>query len=326
MTGSSPPWPLARLKPSWFGIAAVLLAAVGVPLGLVLWAGWREVFAAASAIGMFAIIAVLVTSLCNYLLRFVRWQYFLKVLGHAVPWRHNLQIYLSGLAFSATPGKIGELVRGVFLKYYGVSYARTFVLFFWDRLSDLAGVLVLALAAGGLLASGYRGLLPGVLLVLILLWVLRPGGHAFSRGLLMLRNHLPRRMRVHVRSLMRLRHADAQLTSLTALLGGTLGAAAYGAHGIGLYVLAMALDAPLGIAEAILVVSVSTLIGAAVLIPGGVGVVEVTSVALLSAQGIPEPQAVALGLVHRLTTFWFAIGLGSGCLITLIRERRHAGS
>jgi uncharacterized membrane protein YbhN (UPF0104 family) len=50
----------------------------------------------------------------------------------------------------------------------------------------------------------------------------------------------------------------------------------------------------------------------------------VTSVSLLVAQGVPEPQAVALGLVHRLTTFWFAIGLGTGCLLTLLPERHHA--
>ena len=62
----------------------------------------------------------------------------------------------------------------------------------------------------------------------------------------------------------------------------------------------------------------------AVLLPGGAGMVEVTSVALLVAQGVPEPQAVALGLVHRLTTFWFAIGLGTGCLLTLLPERHRA--
>lgn len=83
--------------------------------------------------------------------------------------------------------------------------------------------------------------------------------------------------------------------------------------------LAHAAGVPLDLAGAILVVSVSTLVGAAVLLPGGAGMVELTSVALLAAQGVPQPEAVALGLVHRLTTFWFAIGLGAGCLAFLLR-------
>lgn len=301
----------------------MVLVAVGVPIGLVYWAGWREVLAAASAIGALAIAIALATSLCNYLLRFARWQHFVRVLGHRVPRRRNLLIYLSGLALTATPGKAGELVRGVFLKPFGVGYVQSFVLFFWDRLSDLVGVLILAVAAGGLLVADYRVLLPAIFLVIILLWVLRPGGRIFSRGLLVLANHIPQRARSHVRSLTRLRHADARLTPTLALGGAVAGAAAYGAQGIGLYVLAHSAGVPLDLAGAILVVSVSTLAGAAILLPGGAGMVEVTSVALLAVQGVPHAEAVALGLVHRLTTFWFAISLGTSCFVTLLRDRRR---
>jgi uncharacterized protein (TIRG00374 family) len=303
------------------GLIVAIFAAIGIPFGLVFWAGWQEVVQAMGSIGVIAIIAALLTSLSNYFLRFARWQYFMKALGHSVPWRHNLQIYFSGLALTATPGKAGELVRGLFLKPYGVSYARSFVLFFWDRLSDLAGVLLLAVTAGGLLASGYQSLLPGVLVVLFLLWLLRPGGPLFMRTLLMLEDHLSRRARVHLRTLIRLRHVDTRLTLPLALKGVTAGTLAYAAHGIGLYIMAQAAGVPLELAAAILVVTVSTLMGAVVLMPGGVGMVELTSVVLLSAQGVPEADAVALGLVHRFTTFWFAIGLGAGCLIPLIRRR-----
>jgi uncharacterized membrane protein YbhN (UPF0104 family) len=321
MSSSNTPSPLAHIHLSRLGFLAAVLVAVGVSIGLVFWAGWREVLTAAGAIGAFAIVVALATSLSNYLLRFARWQHFVKILGHSVPLLQNLTIYLSGLALTATPGKAGELVRGVYLKPYGVAYAQSFVLFFWDRLSDLAGVLVLAAAAGGLLASGYGVLLPGILLVVVLLWVLRPGGAVFSRALLLLQHRFPRRWRPLTRSLARLRHSDTRLTPILACAGVAAGAAAYGAQGIGLYVLAHAAGVPLDLAGAILVVSVSTLAGAAVLLPGGAGMVELTSIALLSAQGVPQPEAVALGLVHRLTTFWFAIGLGASCFAFLLRVR-----
>ena len=324
MTESIQPSPAAMPRSPVIGILAVLIISAGIIPALVYWAGWHEVIEAASLIGFAAVSTVLILSLCNYLLRFIRWQRLMRVLGHTVPLWRNLRIYLSGLALTATPGKSGELVRGVFLKPCGIPYARSFILFFWDRLSDLAGVLVLAIGAGGMLVSGYTGLLPGVLLTLVLLWVLRPGGPVIWHSLLLLRRRIPTGMRGMLLSLVRLRHADKRLTPVLALFGGAIGAMAYAAHGFGLYILAQAMNAPLGIAEAILVVSVSSLMGAAVLIPGGAGVVEVTSVVLLSAQGVPEPEAVALGIVLRLTTFWFAIVFGTGCLLGEIRERYHA--
>jgi uncharacterized membrane protein YbhN (UPF0104 family) len=70
--------------------------------------------------------------------------------------------------------------------------------------------------------------------------------------------------------------------------------------------------------------SVSTLAGAAVLLPAGAGVVETTSVGLLVAQGISLPDAVAIGLVHRATTFWFAIALGAGALASLLVRHKDA--
>jgi len=307
-----------------FGFAVTLLAAIAVPLGLVWWVGWPQVHEAAATLGVLPVVAVLMTSVCNYMLRFLRWQGFMHVLGHHVPWRQNLPIYLSGLAFTASPGKAGELVRGIFLRHHGVPYSRAFLLFYWDRLSDLAGVLLLAATMGGLLASGYRWLMPGVLLVLVVLWTLRPGGPVFLRVLVLLKRRLPPRMHGYLRGLVRLRRADASLTPPLAFVGMLLGAAAYSFHGIGLYLLAQAAGATLGITDAILIVSVSTLMGAALLIPGGAGMVEVTSVALLSAYGIDEAQAVVLGIVHRLSTFWFAIALGAVCLISLGRGRYHA--
>jgi Lysylphosphatidylglycerol synthase TM region len=189
MTGSNMPSPFVHTPLPRMAVAAATIQAIGVPIALAYRAGWREVLAAAGAIGARAIFVALPTSLGNYLLRFARWQRFIKMLGHNVPLRRNLPMYLSGLAMTATPGKTGELMRGVFLKPFGVPYAQSFVLFFWDRLSDLAGVLVLILAAaaGCLLASGYSVMLPGILLVVILLWALRPGGAVLTRSLLLLR-------------------------------------------------------------------------------------------------------------------------------------------
>jgi len=47
----------------------------------------------------------------NYLLRFLRWAFYLRVLKIDAPGRVSVLVFLSGLAMSITPGKAGELVN-----------------------------------------------------------------------------------------------------------------------------------------------------------------------------------------------------------------------
>ena len=50
-------------------------------------------------------------ALANYLLRYLRWSYYLAVLKIHVPAGLSLLVFLSGLAMAITPGKAGELVK-----------------------------------------------------------------------------------------------------------------------------------------------------------------------------------------------------------------------
>jgi hypothetical protein len=57
------------------------------------------------------------------------------------------------------------------------------------------------------------------------------------------------------------------------------------------------------------------------LMPGGLGVVEVTTIGLLSASGLP-PSVATLGVLGwRLVNFWLPIPVGAGCYISLRGSR-----
>jgi uncharacterized membrane protein YbhN (UPF0104 family) len=304
--------------------AGVLALIACVAAGLLLWAGWREVASAVARIDAASLATALTASLACYGIRFLRWQAFCMVLGHRVPWLANLRIYVAGLGFTWTPGKSGELLRGAFLARYHVPFSRTVLLFYWDRLSDLAGMLMLALVATLALASAHLVLVPAALLIVVVLWFLRPGGPLFSRAIEFARRHVSPRHRPWLDSLARLQDADAGLTPGRAAAGALAGACAYAMQAVGLIVIAHSSGVDVGFAAALLVTSVSTLAGAAVLLPAGAGVVETTSVGLLVGQGILLPDAVAIGLVHRAATFWFAMALGAVALASLLGRRQHA--
>ena len=306
---------LLNISPRTTVAAAVTLAlVVCVSAGLVVWAGWREVVGAVERLSAPMLACSLATSLACYGIRFMRWHWFTVALGYRVPWLANLRIYIAGLGFTWTPGKCGELLRGVFLARYDVPFPQTILLFYWDRLSDLAGMLMLALLATLALASGHLVLMPVILGIVIALWLVRPGGPVFSRVVGYLQHRDLGRHRRWLDGLMRLRDADAALTTRLAIVGTLAGAGAYAMQAVGLMIIAQSSGAEIGFAAALLVMSVSTLAGAATLLPAGAGVVETTSVGLLVAQGLSLPDAVAIGLVHRVTTFWFAMVLGAGAL------------
>ncbi|MEI7445495.1 MAG: iron chelate uptake ABC transporter family permease subunit, partial [Burkholderiales bacterium] len=84
-----------------------------------------------------------------YLARYARWRRLLGRAGHPTAWGRGLLAYLAGFAFTATPGKVGELVRMRYLGPLGVPNPVVLGAFVFERALDLLVVLALALLAIG---------------------------------------------------------------------------------------------------------------------------------------------------------------------------------
>jgi len=89
---------------------------LGVAAGVAVYIGfsiWADAGRVASALARFHwLAAVLAGSLAlgNYLVRFGRWQYYLRVLAIRIPARDSLQVFLAGFALTVTPGKAPPVV------------------------------------------------------------------------------------------------------------------------------------------------------------------------------------------------------------------------
>ncbi len=107
----------------------------------------------------------------NYLLRFLKWEYYLGVLGiRGVPKGESLLIFLSGFVLTVTPGKVGEVFKSLILKEIrGVPIERTAPIVVAERVTDLIGVITL-IAIGSLsLPGGMVWASAGAILVAALL-------------------------------------------------------------------------------------------------------------------------------------------------------------
>lgn len=287
---------------------SIILAAIGY-LAFALWGGWNEFISAVEMVGVAWLGLLLMLSLMNYGLRFVRWQYYLGVLGTNLPVTLSALIYVAGFALTTTPGKAGEMLRGVFLKSHGMTYTHSTAAFVSERLSDLIAIVLLAILGAAFQPHGGIIIFMGMTVVIAGLVLL---SHAkilviFSNKLANRSGRIARAGRHGLVSLMEARRCYSPRILLSATL---LSVFAWSAEASAFYIILHRMGFGVGLSFAFSVYALSTLAGALSFLPGGLGGTEVVMVGLLLLGGLPEAQAIAATVVIRLTTLWFAVLFG----------------
>jgi uncharacterized protein (TIRG00374 family) len=300
--------------------SAMALAGAGY-LGVALWGGWSEMLAASRRIGTAGICFALALSLVNYCLRFLRWQLYLDALGHHVATRASAAIYFGGFALTITPGKAGEIMRSVLLKKHGVPYPHSLAAFMSERLSDLLAVVVLALCGlytypRATLAALAGACIGAMALVILSRRELPPVSDRSSTS----------QSTGRIGQFIRQAHATLRAarqchTPVLLLRTSVLGLLAWSAEAFALFLILRWLGADVPLVFAVFVYAASILAGVITLLPGGLGGTEAVMIALLVQQGISPPIAAAATMLIRLTTLWFAVGLGALALVFQKIER-----
>jgi uncharacterized protein (TIRG00374 family) len=286
-----------------------------------IWAGGRQAWTALLHVPPQIIPIMLAMSLLNYAMRCWRWLLFSRALALQVAPAQNALYYVAGFALTTTPGKMGEAMRLWLLhRHHAIRYDSSAALLVADRLSDAVAITAVVGATVFWFAHYLAVALIAVLAVAaitticmrpaLLLWALDA---AFAR--------VRRAPRLFVRA----RRVIRGLATLApprilgpALLMSIVG---WSAEGLSFYVLLHALGSALNPLACVFIFAFSMLVGAISVLPGGLGSTEATMVGLLASQGVPVPTAiVATGLV-RVTTLWFAVGLGLVALPFTLRPR-----
>ncbi|HQS59377.1 MAG: hypothetical protein B7Y56_13395 [Gallionellales bacterium 35-53-114] len=287
----------------------VLLSAIGY-LAFSLWGGWHEVVAALVTVGITGTLIALALSLVNYLVRFVRWQKYLSILGHQVYWPESLRIYIAGFGLTILPGKAGEAIRSVFLKNHNVSYPESLAVFFSDQLSNLISIMLLV--SVGLWAYPQAQpviiVMGGIILGILLFLQQTKWLQALEA---IAQRKLPAKPARLITSSIEIVLHSKRCFSLPMLLYGIgMGLIAWGAEGIAFYYIMHVLGSDMTLQTALFIYAFSMLVGAISFLPGGLGGTEATMVALLMLNNIDQPHAVAATVLIRLATLWFAVALG----------------
>jgi len=256
--------------------------------------------------------SVLLLSIVNYLVRFIRWQGLVDKLGHHLPAKRHLLYYLAGFAFTVSPAKAGETVRSLYLKNHGVGFSESLAAFFVERFLDLFAILILA----GFIALDYQPtyrLLTLVIAVVLAVVLFAVCQMDLPKFIIVLAGRcggpLARSLNMIAKLL---RSSRTLLNPRSILFGILLGLIAWGAEGVGFGIICHGLQINGNIWIFIGIYSLSALAGsAAFFLPAGLGGMEVVITALLTEQGATVKTSIIATLLCRLTTLWFAVLIGA---------------
>lgn len=312
-----------RQKISIKGIVWTAICAACLYLAIALWSG-KALWSSLRLVSPILILTLLGVIFFSYVLRFFRWQLYLKQLGYVVPWRPNFQIFLSSFALTTSPGKAGEAIKSLLLKqWFDVPMPPTLAALFCERFTDAFSVVLLA--CFGLTTmlqsqhSGWAIFILAAIQALIILILQNP--KRLGRYVLHPLSRIPvlKAITDKVESL--LQSAGLLLRPQILTVGTLIALVAWGMEGIALYHIFQALGAhQVTVYEAIVIHTSAGLIGALSMLPGGIGGMEVAAISLSLLFGATQTQAIAATFLIRLMTLWFAVAIGIVALITVQRK------
>ncbi|TVX89405.1 lysylphosphatidylglycerol synthase transmembrane domain-containing protein [Paenibacillus agilis] len=255
------------------------------------------------------LLATIVISFLGYYLRFLKWSYLLNTVGIHVPQRDSFNIYWIGRAMSITPGKVGELIKIHSLKKLNkteLSKSSPVILSEW--ITDLFGILLIMSLGITLFSFGVVLFFTVFLGLTITLFILQRPKLSISI----------------IEFLCKVKWVEKRKESIIQFYGNTqdlfkfkplaisilLSALAWLTDCISLYIFTKSLGLDLSLLHNLFIFSFGTLAGAVSMLPGGMGVSEISMTGLFLSFGVEKSLAISLTLLIRVITLWLGVAIG----------------
>lgn len=292
-----------------------LVFALLVYIVLALWSDWRQLVAALQDFTWALLPLAVGLTLVNYFGRLFKWQWYLKLVGVDISRYDSARIFGVGMLMVMTPGKVGEFLKSYMVKNVtGTPMSVTAPIILAERMTD--GMAMLILASAGLFAfpnptarviavltlSTFMAIIVVIQIRPLALWFIEVG------------KILPvvRRFANHLSTLYESSYIIFKPRNLFIALA--IGVVSWGAEGIAYYVVLLGFGVPPSLQTmllAIFIFCISAVIGAFFALPGGLGGVEGSLVALsMQLLGLDLATATAAALLVRFCTLWMGVGIG----------------
>jgi uncharacterized protein (TIRG00374 family) len=300
-------------------VIVAMLLGVAVYAAFALYTGFDRVSGSLEQYQWSSFALALALSTGNYLLRFVKWQYYLKRLGvSGVKPLDSFLVFMSGFVLTVTPGKVGEVFKSAVLwKTHSVPVAQTAPIVVAERLTDVIAIVVLIVIGSTTFHGGLGWAIAGIAAVavglVLILW--EPPMRALLGWLAGRRGLLGRIAPKLVEAYGSLRIVAAPVALLVPTLLSVVG---WGLEALALYLILGGFGEVVPLGRSMFFYATSTLAGALIPVPGGLGVVEgMIREQLVRLSGVSEGAATGSMMLIRFATLWWSVLLGFAALACL---------
>lgn len=305
----------------WRWIIMTIAVAIVFYFALVILSNVDEVLDAASHFQWFYILPTIGLVAVNYIVRAERWHLYLKSISLGLPRNSSYWLFLSGLSMSITPAKSGEVLKALLLKVErGALVERGVAVVFVERMTDIIGMLILIAIGSFSIAYGLVSVAIITAAIVVILVIIQIESLVNSlTGRMMRRPRFASLGRMVTNAY---RDAKGLLRGRALAYGIALSVIAWLAMCIAFYILLLGCSAQVSPLESIFIFAFSSTIGAVSMLPGGIGITEVSMIGLLSLISVSLATASFAVILTIVCTLWFAVAIGSFFLILFIRHSR----
>jgi uncharacterized protein (TIRG00374 family) len=297
---------LKKIKKNIFislGLAGLLY------LGFTIYANFNSVVSAFATFNWMILPLLFLLSLINYFFRFLKWDYYLRVVDVKVKKVDSFSIFMSGLIMSVTPGKMGELMKSYLVREVtNTPISRTFPIIFAERITDMVSLLFIALAGAYIFNFG-RDIALGIGLFFVAVLILISNRKIALPIISLLeknnflKKHLSSIHNAYESSYLLLRPMPLIYMTLLSLISWSF-------ECFGYHIILINFNVQVSFLWAAFSYCFATIVGAVTMLPGGLGVTEGSLTFMLIRNNVPKDIAVASTFIIRVVTLWFAVLVG----------------
>lgn len=250
---------------------------------------------------------MIVLTTIGYLIRYIKWDIFLRKAGLNLEHKENLFVFFSGLSMIVTPGKLGEIWKSWLIRdITGDQLSKTLPVVIIDRVTDVVSLLFLSFVGISYYKDGISFLFILSFCSICFYFALR--SDSISGKIIVL---LEKRFSKYTNDMQLMHVTMNKITEPRIFISlSLLNAIAWFFECMGLYYVIIGFGQYMSISLSTFIFSFSSLIGGISMVPGGIGVAEAGISGLLIFNGVSPELAVGIALILRLGSFWYGAVLG----------------
>ena len=247
----------------------------------------------------------------GFFINTLRQRILLKKIGIVMPLKENFLLYLAGLSMIITPGGLGETIKSYYLKKrFGYSISKTFPLVFVERFQDMI-TLVVVLSFLLIFIQIHEVMVLDIIVVCVIIisYIIFRTKKLFIKII----NFLQKisRLRKFGDNMSESYEGFYSMTEgKTMIKCAAVGIVSWTLEAIAIYLVFLAFNIDLGFILTTIIAYAAILFGGVSLLPGGVGITEISATTLLTKEGVELSLATSIIIMMRIVTIWFYTATG----------------